>query len=57
MSNVIHPRTVANTNGPGPLRALMYKRNELPMKRNMAEMTVGPASMNRPEKMSIVLRS
>jgi hypothetical protein len=37
----IHPNIEAKRNGPGPKRALIYKKKTLPKKRKTAKMTVG----------------
>jgi hypothetical protein len=44
----MHAKRHAKVSGPGPMRDLMYKKKQLPMKRNTAIMTVGAASMYWP---------
>ncbi len=38
-------KMLANKYGPGPCRALIYRKNALPRKTKTARMTVGAASM------------
>ena len=41
----IHPKMHAKMSDPGPTRDLIYKKKQLPVKRNTASMTVGYVSI------------